>query len=303
MSKPSNLISIRGLNFAYSKDKPFIQDINLEVPAASIFGFIGHNGAGKTTTMRILLGLLQSQSGDISIFGKPLLENREEIFKRVGSLIEAPSIYQHLSGLDNLKIACRYLRVPFLKIEEVLEMVNLTNDARKVAKKYSTGMKQRLGLAMALLRDPELLVLDEPTSGLDPIGIMEFRKLMIQLNQVGKTIFLSSHLLSEVEKMATHIGIIEKGNFKFQGTMEELNNLRQSSLTIEMKTSDVNAVNILLQKNENVKIMDAETISIRVKDRNHIAAIISQVADQNIKIYEVSPQKNDLEEIFLNTIN
>jgi len=299
----SNLISIKDLNFGYKKKTPLLQGINLEVPKASIFGFIGHNGAGKTTTMRILLGLLQPQSGSVSIFGKTLLQNREDIFNRVGSLIESPSIYQHLSGYDNLKIACQYLNIPFTKIDEVLEMVHLTEHAKKIAKKYSTGMKQRLGLAMALLRDPELLVLDEPTNGLDPVGMMEFRELMIELNQAGKTIFLSSHLLSEVEKMATHIGIIQEGHFLFQGTMSELNKLRNTNLEIILKTSDANMVNTILSNDLTTKIIDNETLSFIVNDRDHLASIIHKIVHQEVKIYEVVPQKKGLEEIFLNTIN
>lgn len=303
MIENSNLISIKDLNFGYKKNTPLLQGINLEVPKASIFGFIGHNGAGKTTTMRILLGLLQPQSGSVSIFGKTLLQNREDIFNRVGSLIESPSIYQHLSGYDNLKVACQYLNIPFSKIDEVLEMVHLSKNAKKIAKKYSTGMKQRLGLAMALLRDPELLVLDEPTNGLDPVGMMEFRELMIELNQAGKTIFLSSHLLSEVEKMATHIGIIQEGNFLFQGTMDELDKLRNTNLEITLKVSDSNIVNTMLGNDLRAKVIDNETLSFIVNDREHLATIINKIARQDIKIYEVIPMKKGLEEIFLNTIN
>lgn len=303
MSEHSNIISIEGLNFGYKKNNPLLQNINLEVPKASIFGFIGHNGAGKTTTMRILLGLLKPQSGSISIFGKSLLESREDIFSRVGSLIENPSIYLHLSGYDNLRVACQYLDVPFSKIDEVLEMVHLTEHANKISKKYSTGMKQRLGLAMALLRDPELLVLDEPTNGLDPLGMMEFRELMIRLNQMGKTIFLSSHLLSEVEKMATHIGIIQNGNFRFQGTIKELNQLRNTNLDIRIKVSAASAVHELLKNDLKTKVIDEETLSFLVKDREHLASLISQIVHQDIKVYEVIHKRNDLEEIFLNSMN
>lgn len=299
----SNIISIKDLNFGYKKNTLLLQNINLEVPTASIFGFIGHNGAGKTTTMRILLGLLQPQSGSVSIFGKTLLQNREDIFTRVGSLIESPSIYQNLSGYDNLKIACRYLNIPFSKIDEVLEMVHLLKDAKKIAKKYSTGMKQRLGLAMALLREPELLVLDEPTNGLDPVGMMEFRELMIELNQAGKTIFLSSHLLTEVEKMATHIGIIQNGNFLFQGTMKDLNKLRNTNLEVIVKVSNVDLVKTMLQNDLKLKIIDNETLSFIVNDRDHLASIVNKIVRQDIKVYEVLPIKKGLEEIFLNTIN
>ena len=303
MIENSNLISIKDLNFGYKKNAPLLQGINLEVPTASIFGFIGHNGAGKTTTMRIILGLLQPQSGSVSIFGKTLLQNREEIFSKVGSLIESPSIYQHLSGYDNLKVACQYLNIPFSKIDEVLEMVHLTENAKKISKKYSTGMKQRLGLAMALLRDPELLVLDEPTNGLDPVGMMEFRKLMIELNQAGKTIFLSSHLLTEVEKMATHIGIIQNGDFLFQGTMSELDKLRNTNLEIILKVSDANIVNTMLSNDIKTNIIDSETLSLVVIDREHLATIINKIVHQGVKVYEAIPMKKGLEEIFLNTIN
>ena len=185
----------------------------------------GANGAGKTTTIRVLLDLFHPKRGQVSLFGKELLDHREDILGKIGALIENPSIYKHLSGRQNLEVVRKMVGGKKERIEEVLKIVRLVDNADKKAKNYSLGMCQRLGLAAALLTDPELLILDEPTNGLDPSGIIEMRELIIRLNKEhGKTIFLSSHILSEIEKLATDVAIIDQGKILYQGKLEGLKN-------------------------------------------------------------------------------
>ena len=195
------LIQTEGLNFQYSKNKKVLNDISIHVPKGAIYGFLGPNGAGKSTTMRLLTGIIPEQGNAIKLFGNSLQEQLPFVFTKIGSLVESPALYLHLSGIDNLKYIAKLRNIPEAKINETLELVDLSRDGNRKAKQYSLGMKQRLAIAMALLSDPELLLLDEPVNGLDPNGIIDIRKLLIKLNQEkGVTIFVSSHLLSEIEK-------------------------------------------------------------------------------------------------------
>ncbi len=202
--------------------KTILNNINLNVPRGSIYGYLGRNGAGKSTTIKLLLGLLEDKYDNIFIEGKSLKHNITQICAITGNLIESPCFYNKLTVFENL----RYLDIIHKKgakrIDEVLELVDLREQRKKKANKLSMGMKQRLGIAIAIFHDPQLLVLDEPLNGLDPQGIFEMRKLFQNLNDQGKTIFLSSHILSELEKVVTHIGVIEKGEMIFQGTKKEL---------------------------------------------------------------------------------
>src|ERR1700761_1109466 len=184
-----------------------LQALDLRVPEGCIYGFLGPNGAGKTTTLRLALGLLKKQTGQIMIFGQPFETNRIGHLRRIGSLIETPSLYASLTAVENLRVLQRVYRCPAMRIDEVLQLTGLADTGRKKAGKFSLGMKQRLAIAMALLPDPALLILDEPTNGLDPEGIAAMRTLFKLLNQQrGVTILISSHLLSEMEKLITHAG-------------------------------------------------------------------------------------------------
>ncbi len=200
-----------------------LKDLALRVPEGSIYGFLGPNGAGKTTTLRLVLGLLKKQQGEINVFGRPFGPNRLAVLRRVGSLIESPSVYAQLTAVENLRVLQRIYRCPASRIVEVLQLVGLADTGTKKAGRFSFGMKQRLGIAIALLNDPALLILDEPTNGLDPEGIIEMRELLRSLNRTkGVTILISSHLLAEMQKLVTHAGIIHKGQLLFQGTLNEL---------------------------------------------------------------------------------
>ncbi len=196
-----------------------VDDLNLLVPSAGVYGFLGPNGAGKTTAIRMLLGLIRPDAGEVRLFGQPLNSKHRVLMSRVGALVEAPSLYAHLTGRENLEVTRRLLGSPRHLIDVALETIKLTRDANRRVREYSLGMRQRLGLALALLNKPELLILDEPTNGLDPAGIHEMRDLIRRLpEEFGVTVFLSSHLLSEVEQIAGHIGIIHESKLLFQGS-------------------------------------------------------------------------------------
>jgi ABC-2 type transport system ATP-binding protein len=200
-----------------------VNDLSLEVRRGEIFGFLGPNGAGKTTTIRMALGLISPTSGRVEILGKDVFTQRAQILPRVGALIETPALYLYLSGRNNLRaIASALGGVPEKRIDYVLELVGLVGRQKDKVKTYSLGMKQRLGIAMALLQDPDVLILDEPANGMDPAGIVEMRDLMHQLSAAGKTIFISSHLLTEVQQLCTRVAIINLGKLVTESSVAEL---------------------------------------------------------------------------------
>ena len=207
-----------------------VDGLNLKIPEGKIYGFLGANGAGKTTTMKMLLGLTPPSGGRIEIFGTPFEENRIEILKKTGSIIENPSYYGHLTGKENLKLLEKILDVSEEESEKVLKLVGLYEERDKKVKNYSLGMKQRLAIAMALLRDPKLLILDEPTNGLDPEGIREIRELLKSLARKRNiTVMISSHQLSEIEKIADIIGILKDGKLIFEGTLKALQKVKDDA--------------------------------------------------------------------------
>lgn len=217
-----NIIETKQLTKTYSEFTA-VDSINLHIPKGTVYGFLGPNGAGKSTTMKMFLGLTKPTSGTFSIDGKKYPENRIEILKSVGSFIEAPAFYGNLSGEENLDIVRRILGLPKSTVDEALDIVGLTQYKNRLAKKYSLGMKQRLGLASALIGKPPILILDEPTNGLDPVGIHEIRSLIRSLPQMFDcTVLVSSHLLSEIELMADNVGILNHGRLLFEGTLDEL---------------------------------------------------------------------------------
>ena len=217
-----NIIETQNLTKSYA-DFTAVSNVNLHIPKGAVYGFLGPNGAGKSTTMTMFLGLTKPTSGSFTIDGKKYPEARVEILKEVGSFIEAPAFYGNLSGEENLEIIRKILGLPKSSVSEALEIVGLTQFRKRLAKKYSLGMKQRLGLASALIGQPPILILDEPTNGLDPVGIHEIRTLIRSLpEKFNCTVFVSSHLLSEVELMADTVGILNHGRLLFEGTLEQL---------------------------------------------------------------------------------
>ena len=220
------IVHTNGLTKRYG-DCFSVNNLDMVVFEEKIYGFLGPNGAGKSTTLKMLLGLVHPTQGEIDLFGKRITaKNRLEALKHIGSLIETPSYYGHLTGKENLKIQQMLRGVPKENIDEVLSIVRLQRQASKKVSAYSLGMKQRLGLASALLSFPRLLILDEPTNGLDPAGIQEMRELILSLpKRFGMTVIVSSHLLSEIDQMAEDIGIIAGGKLKFQGSLSALHNM------------------------------------------------------------------------------
>ena len=231
------IIKTKNLTKKYGKETS-VNNLNLNIPKGAVYGFLGPNGAGKTTTMKMLLSLVHKTSGDIEILGKKLTDkNSLEILEHIGSLIETPSYYGHLSAKENLEITCILKKLPFSEIAEVLNIVNLENTANKPVAKFSLGMKQRLGIANALLGKPAILLLDEPTNGLDPQGIAEIRNLIKNLPQkMDTTVLISSHMLSEIEQIADFISIIDKGTVIFEGSLMKLKERQNPHLKI--KTTD-----------------------------------------------------------------
>ncbi|MFL5772427.1 MAG: ATP-binding cassette domain-containing protein [Flavisolibacter sp.] len=292
------IIKTSSLSYHYSKNSQTLSNINLEVPRGSIYGFLGPNGSGKTTTLSLLLGLLKNQQGDIEIFGQHLHSNRISILKKIGSLIESPSLYGHLTAKENLEVYRPVYGVSKEKINEVLKVVALDDTGKKTVKKFSLGMKQRLAIALALLPNPELLILDEPSNGLDPAGIIELRQLIKRLNQdFGMTILISSHLLAEVEKMVSHVGIIYKGEMLFQGTLPQLHSIQQKGSKVFIKTSDNHlACQILKSFNP---YMENGKLSVVFSDINQVAAINRKLTEQDLDVYLLHPKENDLEQLFI----
>lgn len=296
------IVETKSLNFSYAKTRKDIESLELKVPKGSIYGFLGPNGSGKSTTIRLILGLLKKQSGKVALFGENFNPNtRLESLDKIGALIENPSLYEHLNSVDNLRIAANYRgNISSERIDEVLEIVKLTHAKKKKVKAYSLGMKQRLGLAISLLSNPELIILDEPTNGLDPKGIIEMRELIKELNEkYGTTIFISSHLLSEIEKTCTHVGIIRNGKMLYQDTVKALKQSKGKKMMVDLEVDKFIDAMIVLEslKKENKSITD-DFIQIEVKDKSEITKVIDALRAQKIAIYQVSI-KNNLEELFL----
>jgi ABC-2 type transport system ATP-binding protein len=216
----ANVIETRGLTKRYPTGVRAVEGLDLTIRRSEVYGFLGPNGAGKTTTMRMLAGLVKPTSGSATVAGgRP---GSAESLAHLGAMIEAPALWPYLSGRDNLRLLARYCRVPDSRVPGVLKEVELGDRADRAFGTYSTGMKQRLGVAAALLKDPDLLILDEPSSGLDPQGMVDFRDLIRRLGQGRRTVLLSSHLLAEVEQICTRIGVISRGRLVAEGTIDEI---------------------------------------------------------------------------------
>lgn len=225
------IIETKNLSFSFGK-KEILKNISLQIPEGAIYGLLGKNGAGKSTTLKLLLNLLPSPKGTISLLGNSDYDHN--IFYRIGNLIETPALYGYMSVEEHLKMLNILFKQESTRIDEVLEIVGLENEKKKKASKLSTGLKQRLGLAMAIFRNPDILILDEPINGLDPLGIIDVRNLLLKLQGQGKTILLSSHIIAEMEKICTHVGIIENGELKFQGTISQIGDQSLESFYIDI---------------------------------------------------------------------
>ena len=291
------IIETRNLSFLFG-DQKVLDQVSLKVKPGSIYGFLGPNGAGKTTTIKILLNLLRSSERNVFLFGKDFHTNRIEILSKIGSLIEQPSIYAHLTGRENLVNRARLLQISEKRVNYILDLVNLTSSSVKKAGAYSLGMKQRLGIGLALLADPEMLILDEPTNGLDPNGIIEIRHLLQHLvKEQGKTVFISSHLLSEVEKMITDVGIINQGQLLFQGSLEDLHDLSKSQILIHTE-NQADGANLLLRNGYRAEII-SDMICVPFTNLDEIANLNALLVNNKHKVYSIGQSKQNLEDLFL----
>jgi lantibiotic transport system ATP-binding protein len=276
-----------------------VDQISLRVPQGSIYGFLGPNGAGKTTTIRMLLRLIRPSSGKILFFGKPLEKGTIEQAKKVGSLVESPSFYPHLTGRENVEVVRRLRGDAPKTVDRVLKIVGLEKDARRLVKQYSTGMRQRLGLAMAYLGDPDVLVLDEPTNGLDPSGIHEIRELLRNLPQEhGVTVFVSSHLLAEVEQLATCIGIIQKGKLIFQGEPASLHSSFQDQVSIGVDRSE-EARCFLRDNGWQAMGSNNHHILVSIRGQEEAAEVNGRLHGAGFRVFDLHYQQLSLEDIFL----
>ncbi|CAM2998831.1 ABC transporter ATP-binding protein [Paenibacillus sediminis] len=294
------VIQTRGLVKEY-RGRKAVDQLNLEIKHGEIYGFLGPNGAGKTTTIRMLLGLVKPTKGAIRILGKDLQKEKLSILGKVGSLVEYPSYYGHLNATENLEAIRRILDAPKSRIAEVLDIVSLTKEAKRPVKGFSLGMKQRLGIASALLGNPELLILDEPTNGLDPSGIQEIRELIKTMpEQHGITVLVSSHLLSEVELMATKVGIIREGRMVFQDTIERLR--RQAETGIRLSVSAPEQALAAAQEKGYDGVIDGAFLNFTKLHNKDVAVLVRHLVENHHDIYRVEEQKKSLEEIFMRIV-
>ncbi len=297
MSDPGDLlVRTRGLTKVYRGGVRAVDDVDLEVRNGDVYGFLGANGSGKTTTVRMLLGLVLATAGEIEVFGEAMPRSGASVLPRVGALVEGPGAYPHLSGRSNLTLldstdggsrrADRRRRVA-----DVLAQVGLDPGDRRPVRTYSLGMRQRLGLASALLRRPPLLVLDEPTNGLDPQGIREMRELLLALNRQGTTIFLSSHLLAEIEQMSTRVGVLDRGRLVLQ---EDMAVLQAPTGLVRVRTPDL-ATALRALDGQVVDHGDGHLV-VRSPDP---AALNAHLVSRDVRVTEIGPQRRTLEEIVL----
>ena len=292
------VIETKGLCKAYGKQLA-VSHVQLHVPQGCVYGFIGPNGAGKSTTMKMLLGLIHPSAGQVFLLGRELTEkNRLALLRQTGSLIESPSGYLHLTAQENLRIVADLKGVPHKDIDRVLDIVHLTGDRNRKVGQYSLGMKQRLGIAMALLGNPKLLILDEPTNGLDPAGIQEMRALLAGMPAAtGATVLVSSHLLGEMEQLVEQVGIINQGKMLFEGSLRELQRHSKGSLTLRV-----------LHPQKALAVLQANGVAAQLKEDfltlpplrdDLVAGLVQALANSGAGVVELTRHTKSLEEIFL----
>ncbi|MEV4262965.1 ABC transporter ATP-binding protein [Kribbella sp. NPDC049584] len=283
------LVEVSGLTKRYG-DTLAVDGVDLTVLPGEVYGFLGPNGAGKTTTLRILTGLIAPTSGDVRVLGgKP---GQTDVLGRTGSMIESPAFYPYLSGLDNLRLLAEYAGVSRRRIDEVLELVDLADRAKDRFSTYSLGMKQRLGVAAALLKDPELVILDEPTNGLDPAGMRDMRRLIRELGTGGRTVLLSSHLLGEVQQICDRVGIINSGRMVAEHNVNELRG--EQELVVRADPKD--QAQAILTRFGTVHQYD-DTLRVAV-DPSRAAEVNSVLVGAGIAVSELHMTERALEDIF-----
>lgn len=291
----ADLVSTFDLTKRYG-DHTAVSELNLRVPEGGIYGFLGPNGSGKSTTMKLLLGLISPDAGRMLVLGREVDRRRPLPPGSIGSLIEGPSYYPNLTGKENLQMLADYLGVPGNRVDHVLAVVGLSEASSKRAKHYSLGMKQRLGLAMALLPEPRLLLLDEPTNGLDPAGVAEIRELIVALSrEQGITTIVSSHILSEIEHMADTVGIILNGQLRYQGPLSGLHD----EGTIEFRLSNPAAARVIFEAAGVPYALEAGVVRVPMMEDTRAARLTADLFRNGQEIYRVQTVRKTLEQAFL----
>src|SRR6202521_1380715 len=289
------VVETNGLTKRYGTVVTAVDRLDLSVYRGEVYGFLGPNGAGKTTTLRMLLGLIRPTSGSAKVMGSA--PGAPASLVKIGAIVETPAFYPYMTGYDNLRLLATYCGVPLSRVDATLEQVQLPPPARHKFSTYSLGMKQRLGIAAALLKEPDLLVLDEPTNGLDPQGMADVRNLIIELGKGERTVLISSHLLGEVELMCTRIGVIKKGKIVAEGTIDELKGA--ATLTVRGTPADL-AKTVLIKDagDENVTALADGTFSLKV-DLQRTAEINQHLVQAGVAVTELHADERSLEDIFM----
>ena len=291
-----NILVLQGVSKKFGQQQA-LSDVNLTIKKGDIYGLIGKNGAGKTTLIKIMTQLMHASNGTVSLFGSSNQAEWTQALKRVGSVIETPVAHNHLTAYENLSYYCKLRQIPNADkaIQETLNYVDLTNTGKKKFRDFSLGMKQRLGIALAIIKFPKLLILDEPTNGLDPAGIQEIRELIKSLPQkYDMTIIVSSHILSEIEQMATTVGIINHGQLLFEG---HLSDLKEDEKYLFETSDDVTAKRILMFNGFNLD--DDKKMIVNDNDKVNIATAIRLLVENDVDIYQVRMIRRSLEDVFL----
>ncbi len=289
------VVTTHGLTKRYPNGIIAVDGLDLVVRRGEVYGFLGPNGAGKTTTLRMLLGLIRPTAGSANVAGGS--PGTPSSLTKVGAIVEAPAFYPYMTGYDNLRLLAIYCGVPVKRVDSALDAVELTPRARHKFSTYSMGMKQRLGIAAALLKEPEVLILDEPTNGLDPQGMADVRNLITQLGQGDRTVLVSSHLLGEVEQMCTRIGVIRKGKLVAEGTIDELRG--ESKLLIRAQPTD-QAMAVLAGEcgADKVKVTDDGAFSLSVEPAR-AAELNRRLVQAGIDVTELRETERSLEDVFM----
>ncbi|MEU0242464.1 ATP-binding cassette domain-containing protein [Nocardiopsis sp. NPDC006198] len=291
----SHMITTHDLGKTYG-DRTVVANLDLRVPEGCVYGFLGPNGSGKTTTMKMLLSLVRPTTGEIRIMGRPMERStRRELLGRIGALIETPPSYEHLTGRENMRLVKRLLDLDDGRTTRAVRTVRLQDHLDKPVRDYSLGMRQRLGIAMALAREPRLLILDEPTNGLDPAGIEEIRRLLAQLAGDGTTVMVSSHLLGEIDRTATVLGILGEGRMLFQGTRDQL--LARSTPDVLIDTPEPERATALAARWSAYR--DGPAVRLPGLDRTDTARVVAHLVHERVDVHGVRRDAQSLEDVFM----
>ena len=284
------VLEVKNIDKFFGK-KQILKDISFDIEEGEILGFVGPNGSGKTTTIKIILGLQQASRGEVFINGNNIKDNYENAIRKVGAIVESPDMYMYLSGLENLKLVANYYNISHNEIERVVEFVGLKDRIKDKVSKYSLGMRQRLGIAQAILNKPNLLIVDEPTNGLDPSGIIEFRNMLKELAKKEKmSIFISSHNLAEIENICDKVLLLKEGKIVSSDVLKEVEN--NDKYKLELSST------LKLKKEAKVEIIDDNYIYY-LGNKEDLAKFIETLVNKKIKIYSVVKCKESLEDIFI----